>query len=538
MKSTRKSTGIKLTIISLSIIWIVSLLLLGMFFLHQRGVFFLGWEKFPVSKNQIIKKGKLGPNAYLTVIPRSFTKIIAQSHHSVVIYEDDIPLPVYRKGWVGRYRVGRDGLGYFHIQNRRVFFSATDNSDPRLNNKRYDLRVPRPVDVKTYRGLGVFALLCSCVLLILIIWTGNIYRLGRITLILGCNLFIFIILITGVEIFLRIKTHTGNPQPLHLERRLPYDSNYALKDPTYYRPEEVLDESHGLYTWGILIEKNRFGFRERDFNIPKPPGTFRVMVVGDSLTFGIGLPNEKRFTNLAEARLKDLLPGRKIEILNFGSPGADLDDEIEILKNYSDQVQPDYIVVAFCSNDLMASIDLYKIRKTQFDTQYGSSINYILAKMRKVGLSATALVASQALEGFLIATGILPNVDSASELLLKDNSPEISSFEKGLRKVKQISDTMSLPIPVIVFLNQNFYNMPPSDYHDLNPSLPVQMRIIHKAEQLAEDVGLQHYNHEKEIYDGQPFKMAINDVDGHPSAELNQIYANKLANFLFGLLSR
>jgi len=41
-----------------------------------------------------------------------------------------------------------------------------------------------------------------------------------------------------------------------------------------------------LYTWGKPVVKNRFGFREREFAIPKPDNVFRIMVLGDSLNLG------------------------------------------------------------------------------------------------------------------------------------------------------------------------------------------------------------------------------------------------------------
>lgn len=32
------------------------------------------------------------------------------------------------------------------------------------------------------------------------------------------------------------------------------------------------------YTWGNEIIKNSFGFREKEFNIPKPNNTYRIMI--------------------------------------------------------------------------------------------------------------------------------------------------------------------------------------------------------------------------------------------------------------------
>ena len=45
---------------------------------------------------------------------------------------------------------------------------------------------------------------------------------------------------------------------------------------------------------------------------PKAPGEFRVAVLGDSFTWGFGVPYGERFTEIVEAR------DRKINVLNFG----------------------------------------------------------------------------------------------------------------------------------------------------------------------------------------------------------------------------
>ena len=46
------------------------------------------------------------------------------------------------------------------------------------------------------------------------------------------------------------------------------------------------------YTWGHEVRNNRLGFREREFVVPKPANTCRIMVLGDSLTWGAGLAPE------------------------------------------------------------------------------------------------------------------------------------------------------------------------------------------------------------------------------------------------------
>ena len=42
-------------------------------------------------------------------------------------------------------------------------------------------------------------------------------------------------------------------------------------------------------TYGKPVSHNAEGFRDRAYAIPKPPGTYRILVLGDSFTWGVGL---------------------------------------------------------------------------------------------------------------------------------------------------------------------------------------------------------------------------------------------------------
>lgn len=40
------------------------------------------------------------------------------------------------------------------------------------------------------------------------------------------------------------------------------------------------------YTWGQVVKSNKLGFRERELDAQKSPDAWRLMVLGDSLTWG------------------------------------------------------------------------------------------------------------------------------------------------------------------------------------------------------------------------------------------------------------
>lgn len=89
---------------------------------------------------------------------------------------------------------------------------------------------------------------------------------------------------------------------------------------------------------------NALGFREREIGA-KVPGRYRIVVIGDSFTYGNGVEVPERFSDLLESFL-----GPRYEVLNFGRPGANLADHLERLK-LAMSVEPDFVLLQLYEND-------------------------------------------------------------------------------------------------------------------------------------------------------------------------------------------
>jgi len=63
----------------------------------------------------------------------------------------------------------------------------------------------------------------------------------------------------------------------------------------------------------MLYAINAQGFRDQERVRPKPSGVYRILVLGDSVTFGFGVQPEESFTRLLEADLRDRAPEARIE---------------------------------------------------------------------------------------------------------------------------------------------------------------------------------------------------------------------------------
>jgi len=88
--------------------------------------------------------------------------------------------------------------------------------------------------------------------------------------------------------------------------------------PFVFRPNASVDYK------GARLNINQWGMHDRDYAKQKPPGTFRIAVLGSSHTVGIGVERMQTYENLVEDRLNaEYGPahGVKFEILNFAVSG-------------------------------------------------------------------------------------------------------------------------------------------------------------------------------------------------------------------------
>ncbi len=108
----------------------------------------------------------------------------------------------------------------------------------------------------------------------------------------------------------------------------------------------------------VAVHINRFGLRERDDLTPdKPPGQRRIVCIGDSFTFGWGIPVEQGWVRLLEDDLRR--EGLDLRTVNCGASGALCVDEYEWgLRTRFGRFQPDAVIVTICLNDLIPSCGL------------------------------------------------------------------------------------------------------------------------------------------------------------------------------------
>jgi lysophospholipase L1-like esterase len=130
--------------------------------------------------------------------------------------------------------------------------------------------------------------------------------------------------------------------------------------PGIYRPVPDPEVAYTLQrdiekeAFGSLIRTNQAGLRGATLT-EKAPGAFRVVCLGDSMTFGYKVPEESAFPS----QLREILSAaadRPIEVINCGVPSWNIRSEAHFLRSRLDKLRPDFVIWQIHDNDLGATL--------------------------------------------------------------------------------------------------------------------------------------------------------------------------------------
>lgn len=170
-------------------------------------------------------------------------------------------------------------------------------------------------------------------------WTANLYVL------LITTLFVLLTVEWGLRIF--------KPFGVEFYHILPYHMQGMVDDPQlgYKHPESV------TYRLGSnQVKINAHGLRDEEVPYTKSGDEKRILVLGDSVTFGWGVSQGETFSDRAEYLLREQ-SGRRWQVINAGVNGYNTEQEAIFLRIEGMRYSPDYVLLIYVSNDVDPLID-------------------------------------------------------------------------------------------------------------------------------------------------------------------------------------
>ena len=134
------------------------------------------------------------------------------------------------------------------------------------------------------------------------------------------------------------------------------------------------------------IRTNSLGFRTHELE-PKPQGQRRLMLLGDSMFFGVGVDYPASIPALLEQRQDSL------KVYNFATLGHNTAQALIAARAFSNQVEPDLILCGvFIGNDLISNALNYADEQNHIAThhqQVATTRNRLLAALAPYAWSTT-----------------------------------------------------------------------------------------------------------------------------------------------------
>lgn len=99
-------------------------------------------------------------------------------------------------------------------------------------------------------------------------------------------------------------------------------------------------------------EINSFGMRDEDFDINSIRNSYKIAVIGDSHAYSANVKTmAETFPSQLEKFLNPNTGQRIVRVLNFGVPGYNTAQELEVLKTKTLMFEPNMVILQYCIND-------------------------------------------------------------------------------------------------------------------------------------------------------------------------------------------
>lgn len=183
---------------------------------------------------------------------------------------------------------------------------------------------------------------------------------------------------------------------------------------------------------------NAAGWRDAEFARERTPGVRRIVALGDSFVFGVGVDYGERFTELLEQKIP------KVEVLNFGANAFGTDQELRTLETEALGYKPDLvIVVVFLGNDL---VDIrherrFSMPKPWFELAGGELVLHPPRHTWDVGVRTSSYLGEVALR---LASGLVPSDTLAPPWAETDSLPLLAAIAARIRAVTESGGARAL----------------------------------------------------------------------------------------------
>jgi len=271
---------------------------------------------------------------------------------------------------------------------------------------------------------------------------------------------------------------------------------------------------------GVPWRTNSLGLRGPEVPLPRPAeGVTRLLVLGDSYTFGDGLEESVTWPRQLERLLRERFPQRRFDLVDASHCGYSAEHQAQALAHFGPLVEPDLVLVGACQNDHWVRTQAYG-----FEQRYRYSFVPDDLATPLLGYSLLARKVARGYDQVLLKVGLRDEQSAMLERLADPAGENWQAFVAQYARMVELCQQLGTPPPLVqVLVNLTAEGMAPEGG-------PLVDRYL-------EGVG----STGAEVFEARarfaPVKadLRLNPSDPHPNPQAHRLYAEA---FLAALLER
>jgi lysophospholipase L1-like esterase len=246
---------------------------------------------------------------------------------------------------------------------------------------------------------------------------------------------------------------------------------------------------------GVDVAISSQGLRDRDFTPVPPAGRTRILMLGDSLTFGWGVPADRTYSKRLEQMLRQA--GYDVEVLNTGVGNYNTEMEVAYFLERGSKFQPQYVVLNYFINDAEPTPRY----ESSFFARHSRAFVYFSSRVDAAMRQANVAQRSD-WQGYYAS-------------LYKDAD--------GMRRVGAAVERLA------AHCKEHGIKLLVANYPELRNPRDYPFPYVNEAvERVAAANGLEYFNLLPAVRDMEPASLWVTRPDPHPSAAAHEAFANAL----------
>ena len=257
--------------------------------------------------------------------------------------------------------------------------------------------------------------------------------------------------------------------------------------------------------YGVEVKMNSKGLRDYEYSYAKPPRTYRILVLGDSITFGWGVPLEKTYPKYLEQALNKNSPGIRYQVINTGIGNYSTHSEVDFLKREGLKYKPDMLILGYFINDA----EIIAPSKNYFLNKYSYLYVYLWSKLNAA------------------KARFLPRQDYLSyyHSLYESESSPAKTLKTSAEELKTIAGREKIPLLVILIPDlHNLKDYPFYYIHSYVKGLFGDSAVLDLLPYFDEDI--------------EPSLYWVSAEDAHHNAKAHKIIADGAYPIVHNLIRR